>query len=124
MQEAYVNINSIPTHIFTWGRWIEETITEKEIVICITGNPGLPGFYTEFAGTLQKELGDLPVWVIGKRPCLSPSWPLLLLAHLFPLQDTLATMIRQRPAFERFRSSAATRSSSIWTDNKLVYYSL
>ncbi|XP_039489332.1 lipid droplet-associated hydrolase [Drosophila santomea] len=65
MQEAYVNINSIPTHIFTWGRWIEETITEKEIVICITGNPGLPGFYTEFAGTLQKELGDLPVWVIG-----------------------------------------------------------
>lgn len=65
MQEAYVNINSIPTHIFTWGRWIEETITEKEIVICITGNPGLPGFYTEFAGTLQKELVDLPVWVIG-----------------------------------------------------------
>ncbi|KAH8266580.1 hypothetical protein KR026_002364 [Drosophila bipectinata] len=65
MQEAYVNINSIPTHIFTWGRWIEETIPEKEIVICITGNPGLPGFYTEFAGTLQKELGDLPVWVIG-----------------------------------------------------------
>ncbi|EDW50030.1 lipid droplet-associated hydrolase [Drosophila sechellia] len=65
MQEAYVNINSIPTHIFTWGRWIEETISEKEIVICITGNPGLPGFYTEFAGTLQKELGDLPVWVIG-----------------------------------------------------------
>ncbi|XP_043650876.1 lipid droplet-associated hydrolase [Drosophila teissieri] len=65
MQEAYVNINSIPTHVFTWGRWIEETITEKEIVICITGNPGLPGFYTEFAGTLQKELGDLPVWVIG-----------------------------------------------------------
>ncbi|XP_017063513.1 lipid droplet-associated hydrolase [Drosophila eugracilis] len=65
MQEAYININSIPTHIFTWGRWIEETITEKEIVICITGNPGLPGFYTEFAGTLQKELGDLPVWVIG-----------------------------------------------------------
>ncbi|KAH8234594.1 hypothetical protein KR032_000318 [Drosophila birchii] len=65
MQEAYVNINSIPTHIFTWGKWIEETLTEKEVVICITGNPGLPGFYTEFAGTLQRELGDLPVWVIG-----------------------------------------------------------
>ncbi|SPP84752.1 lipid droplet-associated hydrolase [Drosophila guanche] len=65
MQEAYVNINSIPTHILTWGRWIEEKITEKELVICITGNPGLPGFYTEFASTLQKQLGDLPVWVIG-----------------------------------------------------------
>ncbi|XP_001352453.2 lipid droplet-associated hydrolase [Drosophila pseudoobscura] len=65
MQEAYVNINSIPTHILTWGRWIEETVTEKELVICITGNPGLPGFYTEFASTLQKQLGDLPVWVIG-----------------------------------------------------------
>ncbi|XP_068143360.1 LOW QUALITY PROTEIN: lipid droplet-associated hydrolase [Drosophila tropicalis] len=65
MQEAYVNINNIPTHIITYGKWIEETITEKELVICITGNPGLPGFYTEFGASLQQELGNLPVWVIG-----------------------------------------------------------
>lgn len=42
MQEAYVNIRDIPTHIMTWGKWIEESLGEdtKEIVICITGNPG------------------------------------------------------------------------------------
>ncbi|XP_030386262.1 lipid droplet-associated hydrolase [Scaptodrosophila lebanonensis] len=70
MQEAYVNINGIPTHIFTWGRWIEESLNDvNEIVVCITGNPGLPGFYTEFGSTLQQKLGgggaNLPVWVIG-----------------------------------------------------------
>lgn len=71
MQEAFVNINNIPTHVFTWGKWIEESFKdEKEVVICITGNPGLPGFYTEFGGALQRELGadghNLPVWVIGE----------------------------------------------------------
>ncbi|XP_023164862.2 lipid droplet-associated hydrolase [Drosophila hydei] len=70
MQEAYVNINNIPTHIITWGKWIEESLNDvKEVVVCITGNPGLPGFYTEFGGALQQELGldghNLPVWVIG-----------------------------------------------------------
>ncbi|KAH8371052.1 hypothetical protein KR093_006002 [Drosophila rubida] len=70
MQEAFVNINNIPTHIISWGKWIEESLNDtKELVICITGNPGLPGFYTEFGGALQKELGagghNLPVWVIG-----------------------------------------------------------
>ncbi|ALC42990.1 CG9186 [Drosophila busckii] len=70
MQEAFVNINSIPTHIITWGKWIEESLDGvQEVVICITGNPGLPGFYTEFGGALQQQLGlegrDLPVWVIG-----------------------------------------------------------
>ncbi|KAH8408718.1 hypothetical protein KR215_011485 [Drosophila sulfurigaster] len=70
MQEAFVNINNIPTHIITWGKWIEESLNDtKELVICITGNPGLPGFYTEFGDALRKELGssgqNLPVWVIG-----------------------------------------------------------
>ncbi|XP_033149693.1 lipid droplet-associated hydrolase-like isoform X1 [Drosophila busckii] len=70
MQEAFVDVNSIPTHIITWGKCIEESLDNvQEVVICIPGNPGLPGFYTEFGGTLQQQLGltgrDLPVWVIG-----------------------------------------------------------
>ncbi|EDW69380.1 lipid droplet-associated hydrolase [Drosophila virilis] len=70
MQEAFVNLNGIPTHIITWGKWIEESLNDvQELVICITGNPGLPGFYTEFGGALQQELSsdgqNLPVWVIG-----------------------------------------------------------
>lgn len=37
MQEAFININSIPTHIISWGPWIEESFSKKEVVICITG---------------------------------------------------------------------------------------
>lgn len=54
-----------------WGKWIEESLDDvKEIAICITGNPGLPGFYTEFLGELHKRLEtNIPVWVIGKLLC-------------------------------------------------------
>lgn len=66
MREGFVNINCIPTHIFTWGNWIEDSIEKNEVVICITGNPGLAGFYTQFMSTISQKIGaDVPVWVIG-----------------------------------------------------------
>lgn len=68
MQEAYVNVNNIPTHILTRGKWIEESFSnnQKEVVIIITGNPGLPGFYTKYISTIHENLvDDIPVWVIG-----------------------------------------------------------
>jgi hypothetical protein len=42
MQEDYVTINSVPTHIFTFGKWIEDKFEEKdkEMVLIVTGNPG------------------------------------------------------------------------------------
>lgn len=67
MYEAFINILDVPTHIFTWGHWIEESFSKKEIVLCITGNPGLAGYYTEFMRTVHEKLGqDVPVWIIGK----------------------------------------------------------
>lgn len=35
MQEGYVSLNSVPTHIMTWGNWIEDTfdVKTKEIVL-------------------------------------------------------------------------------------------
>ena len=69
MQEAYPDISGVPTHIMTWGKWIEESFNEdeKELIICITGNPGLPGFYTSFLSTLYDHCNkELPVWVIGE----------------------------------------------------------
>ena len=69
MHEAYVNIADIPTHIMTWGKWIEESWNDnkKEVIICITGNPGLPGFYTKFLSTMHEDLGqEIPCWIIGK----------------------------------------------------------
>lgn len=67
MQEAYIDIQDIPTHIMCWGKWVEESLGDtKEIVICITGNPGLPGFYTKFLSTIHETVNkDIPVWVIG-----------------------------------------------------------
>lgn len=68
MQESYPVVGNVPTHILTWGKWIEESLGDhKEIVLCITGNPGLPGFYTKFLSTVHECLNkEMPVWVIGK----------------------------------------------------------
>lgn len=35
MQEGYVDLNSVPSHIMTWGSWIEDKfdVKTKEIVI-------------------------------------------------------------------------------------------
>lgn len=68
MKEGFIEVNSVPTHIFTWGKWVtDEWDTEtKEIVLLITGNPGLGGFYTAFCSTLYEELDHkVPIWCIG-----------------------------------------------------------
>lgn len=67
MNEQFVNINVVPTHVFTWGTKLNENFTKKELILCITGNPGLPGFYTKFLSTIHEQLGgEIPVWVVGK----------------------------------------------------------
>lgn len=85
MQEAYVNVNNIPTHILTRGKWIEESFSnnQKEVVICITGNPGLPGFYTKYISKIHENLvDDIPVWVIGNfNSCVDKKTHIL--AHLY-----------------------------------------
>ncbi|XP_067647768.1 lipid droplet-associated hydrolase [Eurosta solidaginis] len=66
MKEAFVNIRGVPTHIITWGRWIEDPVDVQEIVLCIPGNPGLVGFYLEFLEELYKQLEEkIPIWIIG-----------------------------------------------------------
>jgi hypothetical protein len=42
MEESYVTINKVPTHIFTWGKSLQEKNEgkPKEMIIVITGNPG------------------------------------------------------------------------------------
>lgn len=68
MKEGFVQINGVPTHIFTWGPWIEDKLEEsvQEIILVITGNPGLGGFYTAFCSTIYDELDQKsPIWLIG-----------------------------------------------------------
>lgn len=69
MKHGFVEVNTVPTHIYTWGQWIEDDFDPKvkDLVLIITGNPGLPGFYTTFGTTLHDELDKaVPVWVIGQ----------------------------------------------------------
>jgi hypothetical protein len=42
MQESYVIVNTVPTHVMTWGQAINERFDDgtKEIVLIIPGNPG------------------------------------------------------------------------------------
>lgn len=68
MEESWIDLNSVPTHIFSWGQKPQDSFEKsiKEVVLIITGNPGLGGFYTSFCSTLYNELDKkIPVWVIG-----------------------------------------------------------
>lgn len=69
MHRSTVVVNQVPTEIITCGRWIEEGLAndgKRDIVIVITGNPGIPAFYEEFIETVNSKLPtEVPVWVIG-----------------------------------------------------------
>lgn len=67
MNEAYLNINNVPTKVVTWGQWVEEDFqpnSSKDIVILIPGNPGITDFYKDFLQTIHDNTG-FPVWAIG-----------------------------------------------------------
>ena len=97
MNESYEIINSVPTHVFTYGKKLNEEFgDQKELVISITGNPGLAGFYLPFLSTLHQELNELPVWGIGHAGHDDPSSQSGLIVpqmegneHLYDLQGQL-----------------------------------
>lgn len=69
MKDGYILLNSVPTHIISFGHWIEEKFDDKtkDIIVIVSGNPGLPGFYTTFGSTLFAELNkQIPIWIIGQ----------------------------------------------------------
>ncbi|XP_072942074.1 lipid droplet-associated hydrolase [Epargyreus clarus] len=62
MNNVYKVINNVPTHLITWGNPFD--CNGQDVIVCITGNPGITDFYIEF-GTELHELTSLPVCVIG-----------------------------------------------------------
>lgn len=66
MTEGFVTVNGVATHVITWGGWVEDQLNadHKEIVLLITGNPGLAGYYTTFLTRLHSRLG-IPVWAVS-----------------------------------------------------------
>lgn len=65
-KEGFVTLNYVPTHIMTWGGWIEDASKSKwkEIILMFPGNPGVTLYYTEFLYHLYQKY-KIPVWVIS-----------------------------------------------------------
>ncbi|XP_032673859.1 lipid droplet-associated hydrolase [Odontomachus brunneus] len=76
MRQAMVNCNQVQTEVISEGRWIEEEPlphSTKQIVLVITGNPGVPGFYENFIKAINSKLSfDTPVWIIGHAGHVQP----------------------------------------------------
>lgn len=76
-KESHMMINGHSTHLMSWSEinpWNEtvEAIKQKlfhdidEVIIFIPGDPGLPGFYTQFLSTISETVNnELPVWVLS-----------------------------------------------------------
>ncbi|KAJ8923053.1 hypothetical protein NQ315_001602 [Exocentrus adspersus] len=78
MQEAFLELNGVRTKVSTWGRWVEESSDGvKDIVLIITGDPGVNGFYNNFAKILYEDLG-YPVWCLGHAGHDLPKEPVTL----------------------------------------------
>jgi hypothetical protein len=67
MKQDFVKINSVPTRILTWGKWITDNFDDgtENLVILISGSPGIITFYTKFCQTIYENLNGIPVWAIG-----------------------------------------------------------
>nr|XP_004930268.2 lipid droplet-associated hydrolase-like [Bombyx mori] len=63
MKSVLVYLNNVQTHLITYGDPFQNNRTD--VIICISGNPGVPDFYIEFASYLHTNTG-LPVCVIGQ----------------------------------------------------------
>lgn len=63
MKNVYKTLNNVQTHLITWGNPFN--CDGRDVIVCITGNPGVPDFYIEFASTLHSSTG-LPICVIGQ----------------------------------------------------------
>lgn len=72
-REGWVQVNETPTHVLTWGNWIEDEVKSDSLIICVTGNPGITYFYSLFLSSLHQETG-IPVWVINHAGMQPSFW--------------------------------------------------
>ena len=63
-RDGWILVNHVPTHVLTWGGWIEEPVEGDSVMLCITGTPGLPDFYITFLSKLY-ECTRMPIWIIN-----------------------------------------------------------
>lgn len=70
--EQWVTINNVPTKVVTWGKRLDEPFKyKKQVILFITGNPGVTGYYLYFLAFMNNLILDnTPIYLIGKFPSL------------------------------------------------------
>ncbi|XP_034830421.1 lipid droplet-associated hydrolase [Maniola hyperantus] len=61
MNIVYKNINHVQTPLIMWGNPLTNS---ENVIMCITGNPGISEFYIDFASELYR-CTSIPVCIIG-----------------------------------------------------------
>ena len=102
MKDGFVNINGVSTYIITWGAWVEDKLDEnvEDIILLVTGNPGLADYYIPFLTKLHAQLG-MPIWAVSlaghvKPPSNSQGLPNL---HRSPQLYNLQGQVDSKIAF-------------------------
>lgn len=63
----WVIIENVPTKVVTWGKRLDDPFnTKKEVILFVTGNPGITGYYLYFLAFLYNLILDsTPIYLIG-----------------------------------------------------------
>lgn len=67
MQQIQIDVSGVKTKVMTWGGSLEEVQKKsrtEDVILMITGNPGLTRFYTVFLQTLYEQV-KWPIVIIG-----------------------------------------------------------
>ena len=62
-KEDWLLVDDIPTKFLTWGTWVED-LKDQDVVLMISGNPGITEFYMQFLSELHTRL-KMPVWAVS-----------------------------------------------------------
>lgn len=88
--EVFKKIHNVPCRLLNWGNPF--SCDGTDVILCITGNPGIIDFYYEFCSTLN-ERTSLPVCLVGQagHDVIPNEKPMVLKGdeHLFDLEGQL-----------------------------------
>nr|CAD7203028.1 unnamed protein product [Timema douglasi] len=94
MQEGFVSVNNVPTRVVSRGGWIEDGLKgNKELILFISGNPGLTGYYSIFLDTIHSNLG-IPVWALSHA------------GHELPPEERALPSLSKNPNFYNMEGQA------------------
>ncbi|XP_076645926.1 lipid droplet-associated hydrolase-like isoform X1 [Halictus rubicundus] len=69
MIHTILMLNDVPTPVIAESCWTNRDLSlldNKDVIIIIPGNPGIPEFYTGFINSIKSKVpAETPIWLIG-----------------------------------------------------------